>query len=172
MIKTRENSMCIRNAMPVRLSGPKKVYKVFIIAIDAEGNETIHSPYNVLQKWTCGKLHSEMNSDREVRDELRRHYKDWSMVNELHGGVFHSLENREDAETLLDIFKDIVKEVPCYNLVSCAASKFAIGECTIPPDSEYVFEGTFEVIKECSPLEVIGMESLASSDLTLDRILE
>lgn len=170
--------MCIVNAMPVKLTEPKKVYKVFILAVDENGNETIHSPYRTFQTWKVGVRNSEANSEGAVRQALRIHYKDWSTVNELHGGAFHTLVEKEDAQKMAELLASLPEYVKSLGRIFISMNRtfrnidIAVGECTIPQNSEYVFEGDFETYEKDDLLTVIKIRSMASSNLIIDRILE
>ena len=170
--------MCIVNAMPVKLTEPKKVYKVFILAVDKDGNETIHSPYRTFQTWKVGVRNSEANSEGAVRQALRIHYKDWSMVNELHGGAFHAFVEKEDAEKMAKLLVSLPQYVKSLGRIFISMNTtfrnidIVVGECIIPQDSEYVFEGDFETYEKDDFETTIRIQSMASSDLILDRILE
>ena len=170
--------MCIVNATPVKLTGPKKVYKVLLLVRDKDGNDTIHSPYRTFQTWKIGVRNSEANSEGAVRQALRVHYKDWSTVNELHGGAFHTFIEKEEADrekNLLLSFTNYVEHVALVFIHTKATRVgLVVGECTIPQDSEYVFEGELEgfYAMENGEYKSVSSKSMASSELTLDRIFE
>lgn len=170
--------MCIVNATPVKLTGPKKVYKVLLLVKDEDGNERIHSPYRTFQTWEVGAKKSEANSEGAVRQALRIHYKDWSTVNELHGGAFHTFIGKEEADREKDLLLSLSNYIEHVALVfihtKATSVGLVVGECTIPQDSEYVFEGDFELFlaKENGEYEAVKSKSMASSELILDRIFE
>lgn len=170
--------MCMSKAMPVKLTEPKKVYKVFILAVDKNGNKAIHSPYRTMQEWACGVKYTEWRSSTDSRRVLRKHYKNWSMVNELHGGAFHTFVEKEDAQKMAELLASLPEYVKSLGRIFISMNRtfrnidIVVGECTIPQDSEYVFEGIFATFEKDDLETVIWLRSMASSDLILDRILE
>ncbi len=170
--------MCIVNATPVKLTGPKKVYKVLLLVRDKDGNDTIHSPYRTFQTWRIGEKRSEINSEGAVRQALRIHYKDWSTVNELHGGAFHTFIEKEEADREKNLLLSLSNYIEHVALVfihtKATRVGLVVGECTIPQDSEYVFEGDFEAFyaMENGEYKSVNSRSMASSELILDRIFE
>ena len=172
--------MCISNAKPVKVTEPMKVYKVFLTATFGDGSKEIHSPYRLFKTWRCGVNYSAPDAPRNktLSQILREIYKTNTDGYEIHGGAFHSFIKKEDAEKSVKILagnegyiEDIGKAFIDTNTTNV---DIVIGECTVPEDSEYVFEGDFEQAVEAKnhSASVVEMRSVASSNLILDRILE
>lgn len=172
--------MCIKNSSPLKIAGPMKVYKVFIVATCEDGSKKIHSPYRQYKTWRCGVNYSEPDvpMNKSLSRLLKEIYDTNTVGNEIHGGVFHSFIRKEDAEKLSEIIignEAYIKSLARVFMYADATSvDIAIGECTIPEDSEYVFEGDFEQGVEAKnhSVSVVKMRSVASSNLILDRVLE
>ncbi|MBP5723051.1 MAG: hypothetical protein J6X18_05700 [Bacteroidales bacterium] len=166
--------MCLRNAVPVRLTEPMKVYKVFMLAVDPEGNEHIRSPYFTNYVWAPGMNCSGPidTHSTDIHKELTDRYNKGLGKIALNGGAFHSFANKSDAERLV---RALEKDGTAYlialaNILICTgASKadYVVGECTVPQNCEYVFEGTFEILPYDEPAK-----SVASKKLILNRILK
>ena len=156
-----------------------KVYKVFLVAKFVDGSKEIYSPYHLLKTWRCGVNYSAPDAPRnkELSQILREIYKMDTAGNEIHGGAFHSLIKKEDAYKLVKILagnKEYNEDIgEAFIYTNATDVDIVIGECTVPEDSEYVFEGDFQFVEtKNQSVSVVKMRSVASSNLILDRILE
>lgn len=168
--------MCITNAKPVRLTGPMKVYKVLVLAVDIEWGEHAHSPYRTGTRWKTGKRNAIMPTDESGKyPSLKNAYDNMSHVEEIHCGAFHSFAERGAAEMLAKSLRENMDYLFTLYAIPASDRRIVISECVVPEDSAYVFEGDFDVPVGILPYGkalVIPRKSIASSDLILERILE
>ena len=174
--------MCLINAKPRKLSEPMTVYKVFLISVDSDGVETIRSPYQLPMIWDFGKEETvgvSYDYGKGYIPCLKRSYDANVEMKKIFGGAFHSFPNKEDAQwTMNDLATEpndgtYMKSIGRIftRAENCERLKLAIGECTIPQDSEYVFDGLFEMVSN-KDWRCYQMPSIASHKLILNKIVE
>ncbi len=168
--------MCITNAKPVRLTGPMKVYKVLVLAVDADDREHTHSPYRTGTRWRTGKRNKILPTDESGKyPSLKNAYDNMSHVEEIHCGAFHSFAERGAAEMLAKSLRENMDYLFTLYAIPASDRRIVISECVVPEDSAYVFEGDFDVpvsILFNGKALALPRKSIASSDLILERILE
>lgn len=137
--------MCLRN--PVKIKPQKAITAYKVLGVDINTGEFV-SPITKVADWKTGKEHigeahrpTHKFGDREMSllldhfsyqvgaqfDKIVRHSKGF------HGAVhtFKTLDEAKAWAKRINMFLDFNSYVIC--------------ECTIPADSEYVFEGTVEI---------------------------
>lgn len=167
--------MCITNAKPVRLTGPMKVYKVLVLAVDIEWGEHAHSPYRTGTRWKMGERNTIPPADGGLRHLMKDAYDNMSPVDEIQGGAFHSFAERGAAEMLAKSLRENMDYLFTLYAIPASERRIVISECVVPEDSAYVFEGDFDVPVRILPdgkALALPRKSVASSDLILERILE
>lgn len=167
--------MCISNARPVRLTGPMKVYKVLILAVDADGGEHPHSPYRTGTIWEMGKRNTIPPADGGLTHLMKDAYDNMSTVEEIQGGAFHSFAERGAAEALANSLRENMDYMFSLYAIPAPERRIVVTECVVPEDSAYVFEGDFDVpVATLSNGKALALprRSVASSDLIPVGILE
>lgn len=173
--------MCLINAKPKKLDEPMTVYKVFLIFVEGD-TEVIRSPYQLPMVWEIGKEETAgISSDYSKVNipYLKRSYDANIELETIYGGAFHSFPNKEDAQWMM---RDLITEPKdgtytqaigriFIQAENCKRVKVAIGECTIPQDSEYVFDGLFEALSN-EDWYYHQLPSIASQKLVLNKIVE
>ena len=150
--------MCLTKAtkMPIE-NGGRKAYK-FLVRYPKDPAGVYHSPYYETS-WVIGKTYTEEGSPESgTCDDIRRNLRINQYRGIINGCAYHSYKDLDYARyTGVDFFVYSVNK-------HSGRRKFSVvvAECTIPDDSEYMFDGFTQS----------GIPAYASEKLRVDKILE
>lgn len=150
--------MCLIKAKKTPIeNGGRKAYK-FLVRYPKDPVGVYHSPYYET-RWVIGKTYTEGGSlENGTYSDIRRNLRIYPYQGIINGCAYHSYKELDYARYTGADFYVFSANKPS------GKHKFAvvIAECTIPDDSEYMFEGFTQS----------GIPAYASEKLRVDKILE
>ena len=131
--------MCLENIK--RLEQPTNDIKCYkVLQVDGMWLfRTLWSPI-MYYKWKQGKVYATGRNEPIIEPDLRAGKPEWGVVNRVEGGSFHTYADRDAAIRICNEFNkyELSKEPSVFRRF-----RYAVYECVIPADSNFVYEGTY-----------------------------